>query len=239
MDKKELKNKIQEYCNNKIICLIVLIIFAPIGFIMTAANKTFKPIVKGIILFVFAFVALYEILFLVSAGGNKLVALANGDNKPKTEQVATKPVKKVEIKKEATKANDNMINEVKEKAKVDAVEDAKYSKAMSSETVQLGNDIQNELNDLTNEKIDSLKQDGIQVTNDCNNIESLNPTDTFYSIHEQLKEVCETYKNVYGNLYDKIQNGDVDWINQQKDVLSKANQETQDITKQINALTGK
>lgn len=152
--------------------------------------------------------------------------------------------KKSEAKKETVKSNsskkdNSIINEIKKKAKMDAVEDTKYREAMSSGIKQLGNDMQNELNDLTNQKIDNLKQDGIKVTNDCNNIENLKPTDTFYSIHEQLKEVCETYKNVYSNLYDKIQNGDTDWINQQKDVLSKANQETEDITKQIEAVTGK
>lgn len=119
MDKNDLKNKIQECCNNKVVCWIALIVFAPIGFIITAKNKTFKPVFKGIILFIFAFVAIYEILFLGVPQLNKFIAFANGENKSKTEQVAVKttPVKKVQPKKETVKSNDSKSDSVLEQIK--------------------------------------------------------------------------------------------------------------------------
>ena len=254
MDKKELKNKIQEYCNNKIICWIALIIFAPLGFIMTAMNKTFKPVIKGIILFIFAFIALYEILVLVSAGGNKLVAFANGDNKPKTEQITTKPIKKVEAKKGTSKTNDtdkpdSILEQIKNGTykpnssdnkieKVTFKTDSDYRNFTAKATELFSKDSNNVVSAIDNKNYSEIKDLGKFVVEDCNYIESAVPPEKFKSVQDKLNQACEIYKPIYGQLGDKIQANDNSWIEQQTENIKKGtdlmNEATKEAEKIIN-----
>lgn len=100
--KKE--GKFQKYCDNKIICWIALIVFAPLGFVMTAKNKTFRKIPRAIILFIFAFVSIYEILYMVSYEGNKITSgINNKSSQSSTAQTSTSEAKPKEQAKEQSK----------------------------------------------------------------------------------------------------------------------------------------
>lgn len=249
MDKNNLKNKIQEFCNNKIICWIALIIFAPIGFIMTAMNKTFKPVSKGIILFIFAIVSIYEILFLGVPQVNKFIAFANGDNKSKTEQVATKPAKKETAKVNNGSKPDSILEQIKngtykpndsdnkiEKATFKT--DSDYRNFVAKATELFSKDSDNVASAIQSKNYSEIKDLGKFVAEDCDYIESAAPPEKFKNVQDKLNQACEIYKPIYSQLGDKIQANDNNWIEQQAEKIKKGtdlmNEATKEAEKIIN-----
>lgn len=193
---------------------------------MSLKEKDKKSILFAIGLIVFLAIAIP--IAAHSDKQNKQTANSSNQNKSKKEVNTSNNSKK----------DSSVIDEVKEQAKKDTIKDKTYTADMSKKMLILSSDIQQANNFLTSQKYDDLKNFYGYIVKDCNDIENTNPSSTFVDIHNQIKQVCEIYKNVYGNLYDKIQSGDADWINQQKDNLSKANQQIENIAKQIKAVTG-
>lgn len=103
----------------------------------------------------------------------------------------------------------------------------------------LSGDAQNVNNAISNSKDDELKDFCDYVVRDCKNIESIKPQNEFEDIQNKINQACDIYINFYGQVYNKAENGDIDWINQQKSSVEKANNLMKEVTKEVNTKNNK
>ena len=212
---------------------IALVFVAPLGIFLMWQQEKYKKETRTALTVIFTIlfaILVYQItskatVVKVTQQQKVSIGAPQGTKKYQNKQEVKETLVSAKVAKES---NQNNNNEAKE-----------YFQAVGIETSQLGDDIAQASTTLSQQDYSTMQTYCNKIVSDCNNIESLKAPEKCKSIDSQLKQACELYKSTYGNLYDKIQQNDSDWINQQTSNIDSANSIIKNITQELNSMEGK
>lgn len=214
---------------------ITLIFVAPLGIFLMWQEEKYKKetrIALTVIFTILFAILVYQItskatIVKVTQQQKVSVAQPKETKKYQNKQEVKKTLVSTNVTKEASQSNATN-NQVKE-----------YFQAVGTKTPQLGDDIAQASTALSQQDYDTMQTYCNNIVKDCNDIESLKAPTQYQDLDKQLKQACELYKNTYGNLYNKIQQNDSIWINQQTSNIDTANGIIKNITQELNSMEGK
>lgn len=210
-------NKEEKFYSKEWFMWVMLIFFAPVGVILLWRYKRFN--FKPRIIITIASLAFFIFMWNTTAAER----VKENTNATSTTQ---QEVKNDEPKKEEIKSNEvKEENNISEKKKYFETT-AEYAEKFSKDSTK----VSNAMKSITPENLDIIEKCAPVVAEDCKKWKNVTPPDGCESIDSKINQACDIYIEVYGNLYNKMNSIDMDWIKQSSSKLDKANKLIEDAT---------